>query len=595
MERNKPAIVMSALKRNWSLLTSVGLFSGVINLLALTGAIYMLQVYDRVIPSRSVPTLVALSVLLVALFAANGILDLMRTRIMSRIGIRIDESLRDLLFNAVQLLTLRSNIEGDGLQAIRDMDKVRTFLSGIALIALFDIPWIPFYLIIIFMLHPFLGWFAVGGAVLLILITIATELSSRQPNLRATTSGGLRMALAGTSGRNAEVIRAMGMGPALTARWRKLSDRHLQDQTDASDAVSGLGVTSKALRLLLQSGILGVGAYLAVIGEVSPGSIIAGSIVMSRALAPIETITQHWRGFLDARQATVRLRRIVAAVSLESREVTELPAPKKSVSVDNLNVAPPGLQKPTIQGIGFTLQAGDALGIIGPSGSGKTTLARALVGAWQPLPGGGTVRFDGAGIEQWRPEDLGRHIGYLPQDIQLFEGTVAENIARLDSDATDESVVAAATAAGVHELIVALPEGYQTRLRENGGGLSAGQRQRVALARALYGDPFLVVLDEPNSNLDSAGDAGLTEAIKAVRDRGGIVVVIAHRPAAIAHVDKVLAMTAGKMQAIGPKEEVLRKVLVAVQPGLPQAAPAPSNQPISIGRKLDQVGNGLSE
>jgi ATP-binding cassette, subfamily C, bacterial PrsD len=600
MERKKPAIVLSVLKRNWSLLTSVGVFSGVINVLALTGAIYMLQVYDRVIPSRSIPTLIGLSVLLVALFAANGILDLLRTRIMSRIGVRIDESLRDLLFNAVQLLSLRSNVEGDGLQAVRDMDKVRTFLSGIAPTALFDLPWIPVYLIIIFMLHPFLGWFAVVGAVLLIVITIATELLSRQPNLRATISGGMRMALAGTSSRNAEVIRAMGMGPVLTTRWRNLSDRHLQDQTDASDAVSGLGVTSKALRLLLQSGILGLGAYLAVIGQVSPGSIIAGSIVMSRALAPIETVTQHWRGFLDARQATVRLRTIVAAVASEAREVIELPAPTKTVSVENLNVAPPGVQKPTIQGIAFSLKAGDALGIIGPSGSGKSTLARALVGAWDPLPGGGTVRFDGAGIDQWQPEALGRHIGYLPQDIQLFDGTVAENIARLAPDATDESVVAAAKAAGAHELIVALPAGYQTKLKENGGGLSAGQRQRVALARALYGDPLLVVLDEPNSNLDAAGDAGLSAAIKAVRERGGIVVVIAHRPAAIAHVDKVLAMAGGRMQAIGPKDEVLRNVLVAVPSGQPQAAAAPvgqsnGSQPIGIGRKLDQVGNGLSE
>jgi len=589
MERKEPNFVISVLQKNWNLLVSVGVFSGVLNVLALTGAIYMLQVYDRVIPSRSIPTLIGLTVILVLMFAANGILDVLRTRILSRIAVRLDETLRETLFNAVQLLSLRAGGETDGLQPVRDLDRLRGFLSGIGPTALFDLPWIPVYLALIFMLHPMMGWFAVAGAFALIAITLATELLSRGPNARASISGGMRLALAGSAARNAEAVRSMGMGPTLNQRWQQLSDRHIEDQIGATDAVAGLGVSAKVLRLLLQSGILGLGAYLAVIGQVSPGAIIAGTIVMSRALAPIETITQQWRGFLEARQATERLKKVVAAASTEDREVTELPVPQQTISIETVSVSPPGSKNPTVQAMSFSLQAGEALGVIGPSGSGKTSLARAIVGVW-PVLQGGAIRFDGAAIDQWLPSEIGRHIGYMPQNIQLFDGTIAENIARLAPDATDESVVAAAMAAGVHELIVGLPEGYQTRITENGGGLSAGQRQRVALARALYGDPFLVVLDEPNSNLDSAGDVALSNAIQAVKERKGIVIVIAHRPAAIAHVDKVLAMAGGKLQAIGPKDEVLRKVLVAV-PNSPAPVPgtaASTGVEVFKSRRLDR-------
>ena len=556
--------VRQALRKRSGMLVGVAVFSGVINLLALTGAIYMLQVYDRVIPSRSIPTLIGLTILLVLLFVANGALDLVRSRIMSRVGLGVDEALRDDVFSAMQTVSLQSRGEGDGLQPVRDLDRVRSFLSGMGPAALFDLPWIPIYLVLIFMLHPSMGWFAVGGALLLVVVTIATEMLSKAPSLRSAQSGSARLAVAGLSARNAEVSRAMGMGPNLLGRWRDLTDRHLDDQIKASDAVGGMGVTSKALRLLLQSGILGLGAYLVVIGEVSAGVIIAGSIVMSRALAPIETVIQHWRGFVDARHASYRLGNLLKAVPDENRSLTELPAPARSLSVEAISVAPPGQKKPTIENVTFALEAGDALGIIGPSGSGKSTLARALVGVWRPPVGAGAIRLDGASLDQWTPARLGRHIGYLPQDIQLFEGTVAENIARLDPEATDESIVAAAKAAGAHELIVGLRDGYQTRIGENGGGLSAGQRQRIAFARALYGNPFMLVLDEPNSNLDSAGDTALSGAIKDVRERGGIVIVIAHRPSALANVDKVMAMADGKVQVLGPKEEVLRKVLAPV-------------------------------
>lgn len=579
MKTKKSLGVGSALGKSSGLFIGVALFSGVINLLALTGSMYMLQVYDRVIPSRSIPTLIGLTVLMLGLFVANGVLDMVRTRIMSRIGLKVDEALRDQVFNALQTVSLRGRVEGDGLQAIRDLDRVRSFLSGVGPTALFDLPWIPIYLVIIFALHPLMGWFSVAGAALLVVMTIATDLTSKGPSLKASQSGSVRLALASATSRNAEVIRAMGLGPQVLKRWIELNDSHLRDQIQASDAVSSMSVTSKVLRLLLQSGILGLGAYLVVFNEVSAGSIIAGSIIMSRALAPIETAIQHWRGFVEARQSARRLKTLLQAVGDDDQEMTELPAPQKMLSVESLSVAAPGQTKPTLVNVSFKLEAGDALGIIGPSGSGKSTLARALVGAWQPLRGAGAVRLDGAALDQWTPGALGRHIGYLPQDIQLFEGTVAQNISRLDPDASSEAIVAAAQDAGAHDLIVALPEGYQTKLGENGAGLSAGQRQRIALARALYGRPFFVVLDEPNSNLDSAGDVALSAAIKGIRERGGIAVVIAHRPSALAHIDKVMAMAGGQVQAFGPKEEVLRKVLAAVpaapkpQPGEAQQAP----------------------
>lgn len=577
MKTRKSLGVGAALGKSSGLFVGVALFSGVINLLALTGSMYMLQVYDRVIPSRSIPTLIGLTVLMLGLFVANGVLDMVRTRIMSRIGLKVDEALRDQVFGALQTVSLRGRTEGDGLQAIRDLDRVRGFLSGMGPTALFDLPWIPIYLVIIFLLHPLMGWFSVGGAAILVAITIATDLTSKGPSLKAAQSGSVRLALASATTRNAEVIRAMGLGPQVQKRWIELNENHLRDQIQATDAVSGMSVSSKMLRLLLQSGILGLGAYLVVYNEVSAGAIIAGSIIMSRALAPIETAIQHWRGFIDARQSARRLKALLQAVGDDDRDLTELPAPQKTLSVESLSVAPPGQTRPTVLSVSFTLQAGDALGIIGPSGSGKSTLARALVGAWQPVRGAGAVRLDGAALDQWTPGALGKHIGYLPQDIQLFEGTVAENISRLDPDASSESIVAAAQDAGAHDLIVGMPDGYQTKLGDNGAGLSAGQRQRIALARALYGRPFFVVLDEPNSNLDSAGDVALSAAIKGIRERGGIAVVIAHRPSALAHIDKVMAMAGGQVQAFGPKEEVLRKVLAAV-PAAPKPAPGEAQQ-----------------
>jgi ATP-binding cassette subfamily C protein len=573
--------IIQALRRCRSLFVSVGVFSGLVNLLALTGSFYMLQVYDRVLPSRSIPTLVGLTILMAALFVANGLLDFFRVRVMSRVGVRIDNEVREKVFQALHLLPLKTRTAGDGLQPVRDLDQIRAFFSGMGPTAFFDLPWVPVYLGVVFLLHPLLGLFAFAGALLLIAMTIVTERRTSAPMQSASRSGSQRLAFGEEMRRNAEVIRALGLEKRMQDRWEVLNTRHLTDQLVASDAAGGMGTVSKVLRLFLQSGILGLGAYLVIQGEVSAGTIIAASIIMSRALAPIETAISHWRGFVSARQSYRRLIDLFGSLGLkDAGAMVALPRPVSSLAVQSVSVAPPGEPRPVIHSVSFSLEAGDGLGIIGPSGSGKSTLARALVGVWQPMwphmRMGGSIRLDGATLDQWAPDDLGRYIGYLPQDVSLFAGTIAENIARFDAAAKSEAILAAAKAAGVHDMIVQLPEGYQTVVGEGGVGLSAGQRQRIALARALYGDPFLVVLDEPNSNLDAAGEAALTQAIQSIRARGGIAIVIAHRPAALAAVDKVLAMAKGQVQAFGPKAEVLRQVLQAAptpQPAQPSTPP----------------------
>lgn len=540
-------------------LISAGLFSALINVLALTSSLYMLQLYDRVIPSHSVPTLIGLSLLMLVLYGAYGCLDLVRTRIMSRIGVRLDTLLRDRVFRLVLALPLRTGAApAQALQPIRDLDQLRGFLSGGGPAALFDMPWMPFYLGLVFLLHPWLGILSTCGAIVLVGLTVLTELRTRTPSLAMSKSAASRSAFAEASRRNAEIIKALGMSGRVTAGWAQLSDSFLADSFAAGDVATRYGTLSKVFRLLLQSAVLGLGAYLVVIGQATGGVMIAASILTSRALAPVEIAIANWKGFLAARQASDRLGKLFATAGAETTKL-DLPRPTKSLQVEGIWVAAPGDTRAILQDISFQLAAGAGLGVIGPSASGKSTLVRAIVGAWATARG--KIRIDGAALDQWSTQALGRYIGYLPQDIELFAGTVAENIARFEPGSTSEDIVRAAQAAGVHELVLRLPQGYQTQVGEGGVTLSAGQRQRIALARALYAEPFLVILDEPNSNLDAEGDAALTAAIMGVRQRGGIVMVVAHRPSALAGTDQILALAGGQVKAFGPRDEVLRAVV----------------------------------
>ncbi len=563
-----PTTSVGGLLRTYSpIFVGVALFSGLINVLALAGSFYMLQVYDRVLPSQSVPTLIGLSILMAALYVISGALEFIRGRIMARIGTRVDATLSPRVFKAVQLMPLRSPVGADGMQPLRDLDQIRNFTSGMGLPALFDLPWMPIFLAFVYLLHPSLALVAVLGALLLVALTLVTEYRCAGPLTAAAQSGGQRLALAESARRNAEAIHAMGISDSIGQRFSALNSAYLSQQQSASDTAIGLGTVTKTVRLLMQSIVLGLGAYLVILGKLSPGAIIAASISVSRALAPIEAAIGQWKNFVSARQSATRLNALLAAVDDIETDVVALPAPTQHLQAETLFVSAPGSRDTIIKNVSFKLEGGDALGIIGPSGSGKSTLARALVGIWQPANPAGSVRLDGASLDQWNRADLGHHIGYMPQDIELFTGTIGENIARFDPMASSDDIVKAAVAAGSHDMIVHLADGYQTRVGEGGRALSGGERQRVALARALFRNPFLVILDEPNANLDTHGDQALADAITSVRLRGGIAVIIAHRPSALANVNKVLVLQGGQTRAFGPKDEVLRSVLQAVPQG----------------------------
>ncbi len=573
--RQKP-IARQALGRSKGVFVCVGIFSGFINALALAGSFYMLQIYDRILPSESVPTLVVLTGLLIGLYVVYGALDLVRVRLMGRVGARFDQEVRVPVYQALHTMPLHSQSSAHAMQPLRDLDQVRSFLSSLGPTAFFDLPWVPIYLAAVYFLHPVLGALAAGGALVLIVITALTDIKSARPTRDAALSGSERASMSEATRRNAEVIQAMGLAQHLRQRWGAVSDQYLADQLAASDAVTGFGTVTKVLRLMLQSGVLGMGAYLVILDQVTPGAIIAASIITSRALAPIETSIAHWRGFVSARQSFHRLNDIFADLMNKEAEYLELPAPKGTLSVESLSIAPPGVQAPVLRNVSFELKAGEGLGIIGSSAAGKSTLVRAIVGIWKPTAFGGLVRLDGAGLDQWAPDRLGAHIGYLPQDVELFAGTVGDNIARFETKADAESIMNAAKAAGVHDMIVHLKDGYQTEVGESGRHLSAGQRQRIALARALYKDPFLVVLDEPNSNLDAVGESALAGAIRSVRDRGGIAIVVAHRPSALVTVDQVLALANGQVAAFGPKDDVLRKFIRSADGVDPESSPLPA-------------------
>lgn len=546
-----------AMREGRGALLGVALVSALINMLYLTGSFFMLEVYDRVLPSQSVPTLIGLAVLVTMLYAFLGLFDFIRSRVLVRIGAALDARLAGAAFDMLVRLPLVAGARAEAVQPLRSVDQIRGFLSGMGPSAFFDLPWMPFYLAICFIIHPWIGWTAMIGAALLISIALLTEGLARRSSRAAQRLGGRRHLLADASRRNADVLASMGLSRHMQGAWRSANEHYVRDVQRVADVTGGFGALTKVLRMLIQSAVLGVGAFLVINQEATGGLIIAASILAARALAPVELVVGNWQGFLAARQAWQRLKDGFALLPGRVDRL-ELPTPRESFKVENVSVVPPGGGRILVRDVSFTLTAGDALGIVGASASGKSSLTRALVGAWQATRG--TVRLDGATLEQWGSDELGEHIGYLPQTVELFAGTVAQNIARFAPHADDATVIAAAKAAGVHEMILGLPNGYETEIGEDGSTLSAGQRQRVALARALFGEPFLVVLDEPNSNLDLEGENALTQAITGVRQRGGIAIVAAHRPSALAAVNLVLLMHEGAVRAFGPRDAILNKL-----------------------------------
>jgi ATP-binding cassette subfamily C protein len=536
---------------------SVALFSGVVNLLMLAGPLYMLQIYDRVLSSRSVPTLIALSVFLVGAYVFQGALDLIRSRVVVRSAAVLDQRLALAVHGAVIRLAVTSRHPGDGPQPVRDLDQIRGFLTGAGPIAIVDLPWVPVFLTICFLIHPWLGVASTVGAVALFTMTLLTERASRAPARVVAQDAGRRSIMVEAQRRGGETIMAMGMAGALAQRWAGVNNRYIAAVASLSDVAGGFGSASKVLRLLLQSVILGLGAYLVIRQEMTAGAMVAASIMMGRALAPIQTAIANRRAFISARQSITRLSEALMRAAPKG-EVTALPRPARSLDVDQVAVVAPGGTKPVVANVRFALRTGQALGIIGPSGAGKTSLVRALVGIWRPVKG--CVRLDGAALDQWDPDLLGQHVGFISQTIELFDGTISENIARMSVKPDADAVLRAASAAGAHDMILRLPNGYDTPIGEGGEALSGGQRQRIALARALYGDPFLVVLDEPNSNLDVEGELALRQAIANLKTRGAIVVLIAHRPSVLAVCDHILVLANGEQKDFGSRDEIMQKM-----------------------------------
>ena len=532
----------------------VALFSLFANLLMLTGPMYMLQVYDRVLGSKSQETLVALSLLVVFLYTIMGILDFTRGRIMARVGARFQSALDRRVFDAV----IRKSALAPDLKTqsgLNDLEAIQRFITSPVLLAFFDLPWTPIFLAGIFIFHPMLGWMAIGGAVLLILITLLNQFLSRRPQYEAGIAGQEANMLSSQVREEAEMVQAMGMRDAAFSRWEKSRNTALISQIKATDVGGGFSSLTKTLRLFLQSAMLGLGAYLVLQNEMTPGAMIAGSILLGRALAPVEMMLNQWSLVQRAGKGWENLSELLGTVPVEQPR-TPLPQPKARLIAKSLTVVPPGEKVAALRGLAFELHPGQALGVIGASGAGKSTLARAVTGVWRPA--GGSLRLDAAALEHYDPAILGQHIGYLPQRIQLFDGTIAENIACLANAPDAEKVIQAAKSAAAHEMILELPNGYDTRVSAVQSRLSGGQMQRIGLARAMYGDPVIVVLDEPNSNLDNIGSEALNVAIRGIKARNGAVMIMAHRPAAIQECDMLMVLDKGVVTAFGPRDEVLR-------------------------------------
>lgn len=539
---------------------SVGVFSMIINMLMLTPALYMLQVYDRVLGSRNSYTLLMLSLIVVGMYIFLAALEYVRSQVVIRVGARFDLHMNRRVYTAAFEQNLK-NGRGNAGQALNDLTTIRQFVTGNALFAFFDAPWAPIYIFVIFMFHPWLGIFATLGTLLLIALAIINRAVTSKPLAEANSLAVSSSTTANNTLRNAEVIEAMGMLPNLQSRWYRVQESFLKLQGETSEKAAVISSFTRFIRLSLQSLVLGLGALLVIRGEMTAGMMIAGSILLGRALAPVEQVIGVWRQWGGVRSSHERLIKLLEA-NPARKPGMELPAPRGELSLEGVTAAPPGARVPVLRNVSFALEPGDVLGIIGPSGSGKSTLARLLVGIWPAA--GGKVRLDSADVYQWNKDQLGPHLGYLPQDIELFAGSISENIARFGS-LDSEAIIQAARLAGVHEMILHFPQGYDTMIGEGGGGLSGGQKQRIALARALYGGPALIVLDEPNSNLDESGEEALRGAIAQLKEAGKTVVLITHRTSIIATTNKLLLLRDGAIQMFGPTSQVLASLAQANQ------------------------------
>jgi ATP-binding cassette subfamily C protein len=536
----------------------VAFFSMFVNVLMLTGPLYMLNLYDRVLGSRAVETLVALSLIVVFLYGMMGLLDLVRGRIMARVGARFQARLDRRVFSATLPASGMPRVDKLASSGSRDLESVQRLLTAPALMSLFDLPFTPLFLFVIFAFHPWMGILATVGGAILITFAILNQTSSRKPlqDLNAATQ---QAEVMGSQIRGeSDLVHALGMRDAAFSRWQEARARALHASVGSADTGGGWSAAIRTFRLFLQSAMLGVGAYLVLQGDMTAGAMIAGSILLGRALSPIETIVTQWALFQRAREGWENLATLLSEVPVESRR-TALPKPKAHLEVEQVTVFPPGESTASLRMVSFQVLPGQAVGVVGNSGAGKSTLARAITGLWPPAAG--KIRLGGAALNQYDPDVLGQHIGYLPQRVTLFDGTIKENIARLSATPDDAAVVKAAQRAGAHEMILRLPEGYDTRVTSSGGRLSGGQIQRIGLARAMYGDPVLIVLDEPNSNLDNDGSNALNAAIRAMKDEERCILIMAHRPAAIQECDLVLMIDNGMRRAFGPKDEVLREIL----------------------------------
>jgi len=562
-----------------SALIPAGIFSLFINMLALVSPLYMLQVYDRVLSSRNLMTLLFLTIIAVFLYLVYGSLEGLRSRVLVRGGARFENVLRTPLFETTFAAMLGRKSGTVEAQPFRDADMVREFVTGSAMLAFFDLPWVPLFIAASFLLHPIFGWLAIGSGILTLIFTIINEYSTTKLLHRATQASISAHADVSATLRNSEVMRAMGMTPGLKDRWAERRDEQIVWQAVASDRGSALMAGLKSFRQIVQVLILGVGGYLVLEGELSAGGIVAASIIVGRALAPIELAVSQWKVFQGARGAWGRLQDLFRQIPQNQLRMP-LPAPKGDIRVEQIVAAAPGERTPILRGVSFQIEKGDALAVIGPSAAGKSSLIRVLLGVWPAHAG--TVRFDGFEVNHWNPNDLGPHIGYLPQDVELFAGTVAQNIARF-REAEHGDVISAAELAGVHEMVQHMPNGYDTQIGEGGHALSGGQRQRVGLARALFGKPAIVVLDEPNANLDSTGESALVAAIRYLKQAGSTVIFVTHKTNMLTLADKVLLMEQGAVRLYGERDEVFAKIFGGpkVVPSQPQPhavlqAPAPA-------------------